>query len=176
MFEKKLNDMLDSIERQRKMYARGEELLSGLGLRGLEPLVQYTFIWQDSHWETDKSNPDFPTLDRVFLYHDDGKPFVYICLMIRWENKESAREIILRDSTVDRWEKSSSLSEGRSDRPHYYVEEWRWKDGEYRTGKDEIEIGFYRPVKVGDVINGCAVEQQTREVIDVTLKCSLGER
>ena len=173
MFGDKLQDALESARRMTKLYTRAEEMVDILGLRNLEPLVRFSFIWQGSHWETDRSNEDFPTIEREFMYDDDGNPRVYIGLYIPWDDREKAREIVMRESTIDKWEKGYSLDEGRHGRSHYYIERWEWKNGEYRTGKDEVILSFYRPVQVGDVIDGCVVQEQERTISDTVLKCQI---
>lgn len=177
MFEDKIKNAESEMRRRVDAHTRADELLGELGLANLEPLVSRATVWQDGNWETNRTNPDWPYLAKQPGYRDDGRAFVHVSLYIPWEHREEAREIVLGQSSVDRWIKGYEISEGNFGRSNYLLERWRWEE-EHEIGEshDRVDIEFYRSVEIGDKINGCEVtvlETSTR--LKPVLSCSLGK-
>jgi hypothetical protein len=173
MFEEQSIEVIADARRKQIAYIRADELLEELGLTSLEPLCTNVVTWQKSTLKFDTSNPDWPDLKDTHVYRDDGRPYVYVGLYIPWDQKAGARDIIVTQSRVGRWEKTHNLTRALGGR-QYLVENWEWKENREDYPKfDEVEIMFYRPAEAGTKVNGCEIVVQKSESTDLALSCSL---
>jgi len=172
MFDNDLIEAAGKYNRVAEMYNRAEALVKELGLDGIEQYVQRTHVYQDCHYKTDRTDPDWPVFTENYLFAENSDPLVHVSLWISAENKAAARKKILADSTVNRWAKTTEFSDGYvSERPVAY-EQWHWEgEGDWEHGRDSLDIRFYWLVQAGDEMAGCEVEEYTYQSPRLRLAC-----
>lgn len=161
MFQKHIDKTHKWTDREVKNWHDAEALVISSNLAPLIELSTREWIYRGHEiGDKDVGHPDWPNKEQTF------SNTIILHLHIPFDKKDIVRDLFFElEYEAGKTYGIDSKAWPRKD--DYYLETWTWKKNvnKNRWCTNTIAIVFYRPVKEGDIVNGCAVKKVKHESI-----------
>lgn len=162
-FDNFIQDGLDEMERDINQIRKDrEDTVDLLLLNGFNRIIQYvTYNWTYRCTGAIKTvgHQDWPVNETEQM----SQP-ISVYLYIPWSDKDAVRDVMVGEMELE-FSKTYEISNKSWPRTAtYFVEKWQWNEGEGSWNESNcVILRFYRPVREGDLIDGCEVKSVVSE-------------